>query len=479
MYEVRAPQAHGVRPALWHEGRVITHEELADAVEALAGSLRDRGPGLVLAFCRGRPGTVLGLLAARAAGLPVALVDANLAAPQRRALVEAYRPEWILDDRPEDDAVERLPVEDAVLGRRPGPPGPAPHPDLALLLSTSGTTGSPKLVRLSAAAVAHNARAIAAALDLGPEERALQALPLHYSYGLSVLHSHLVAGGSVALTERSPMERGWWQDLADAGCTSLPGVPTGWRHLLRLGLLDRAPPGLRTCTQAGGRLEPERVRLLASWAAARGGDLRVMYGQTEATARIAVMPPGASLRRPEAAGRVLAGGALWIEAPGSAGPERPPEVGEVVYRGPNVMMGYARRRADLARGDELQGVLRTGDLGRLDEAGLLVLAGRRSRLAKVHGLRLELDEVEALLQPHGPTAALEGDDELVLACAWGSPAELGALAPTLAVRLRLPAAALRLVHLDALPLSASGKIDYPALRRELLPAPLPAAVDPR
>ena len=466
------------QPALLHEGRSWTHEQLTLAARALAVPLRSRGPGLVLAFCRNRPGTVLGLLAARAAGLPVALVDAGLALPQRQALIEAYRPEWILDDRPTADATVVLPAEDAVLSRRPGPPGPPPHPALAMLLSTSGSTGSPKLVRLSADAVAQNARAIAAALELGPQERALQALPLHYSYGLSVLHSHLWIGGSVVLTERTPMERGWWQDLSDGACTSLAGVPTGWRHLLRLGLTDRAPPALRTLTQAGGRLEPELVLRLATWAEARGGDLRVMYGQTEATARIAIMPAGQSRLQPRCAGRALPGGALWIEPPlamaAGSGELTAEPTGEVIYRGPNVMMGYARRRADLARGDELQGVLRTGDLGRLDASGLLTVVGRRSRLAKVHGLRIDLDEVEALLQPRGPTAALQGDEQLVLACAWGADADLVAATQALAGRLRLHPSALRLVPVDALPLSPNGKIDYPALAHALLPPPLPS-----
>lgn len=473
-----APATPPASPALRFEGRTWTHEQLQTAALTAGAPLRDRGPALILAFCRNRPGTVIGLLAARAAGLPIALMDAGLPAPRRAELLACYQPEWVLDDRPVEGAVQVLPVEDAVLSRRPGPPGAAPHPALGLLLSTSGTTGSPRLVRLSQAAVEHNARAIATALSLGPADRALQALPLHYSYGLSVLNSHLVAGGCVVLTDRSPMERGWWQDLTEGGCTHLPGVPTGWRHLLRLGLTERAPASLCQLSQAGGRLEPALVQRLADWAADRGGDLRVMYGQTEATARIAVMPAGQSRLHPEAAGRALPGGALWIERPVDPAGEGPADgVGEVVYRGPNVMMGHARRRADLARGDELQGVLRTGDLGRLDSDGLLRLVGRRSRFAKIHGLRIDLDEVEALLADQGPTAAVEAEDALHIACAWPEGARtdsastedqaLAAWTRDLAARLRLHPSALRLVRVDALPLSPNGKIDYPALRRAL------------
>ena len=135
--------------------------------------------------------------------------------------------------------------------------------------------------------------------------------------------------------------------------------------------------------------------------AARGGRFFVMYGQTEATARIAYVPPDRLSEKLGSAGIAIPGGRLSIE-PAGAGTMDGPVTGEVVYEGPNVMLGYATGSGDLALGDELGGVLRTGDIGYLDEDGFLFLVGRSKRIAKVFGLRINLDEVEAAMREHGP-----------------------------------------------------------------------------
>ena len=194
--------------------------------------------------------------------------------------------------------------------------------------------------------------------------------------------------------------------------------------LRRLDLGKLAPPSLRTLTQAGGRLDPALVRHFHGVAAARGGRLFVMYGQTEATARISVLSPDELPAHAGSVGRALPGGALAIDPDG-----------EVIYRGPNVMMGYAEDRADLARGDELGGVLRTGDLGRLDADGRLWITGRVKRIAKVFGLRVNLDELEAWLrgQPDAPVvAAIAGDDKLRVFVEGGAPDALAAIKRALA-----------------------------------------------
>ena len=271
------------------------------------------------------------------------------------------------------------------------------HPDLALLLSTSGSTGSPKLVRLSHANVWANARSIADYLGLTPADRAVTSLPLHYCYGLSVLTSHLLAGATVVLTDASVADDRFWALARAAGATSLAGVPYTFELLESRGFTGEELPTLRYLTQAGGRMDPDRVRRFAGLGREQGFDLFVMYGQTEATARMAYLPPHLALARPEAIGIPVPGGDLRL-APVPGAPEG---VGELVYTGPNVMMGYARTAADLGLGAETP-ELHTGDLARQADDGLWEVCGRLDRHAKVLGLRLDLLRLEA--QMPVPTA---------------------------------------------------------------------------
>jgi len=169
------------------------------------------------------------------------------------------------------------------------------HPDLALLLSTSGSTGSPKLVRLSYENLRANAESIATYLGIRETDRAATTLPMHYCYGLSVLHSHLVRGAGIILTGLSVADPCFWELFRRARGTSLAGVPYTFALLDRVGFDTMQLPDLRYITQAGGRLAPDQVRRYAELARRRGWDFFVMYGQTEATARIAYLPPDRTL----------------------------------------------------------------------------------------------------------------------------------------------------------------------------------------
>ena len=421
-------------------GERITYGALRARVAARAGTLRAAaGPaGIGVVFAGNDVATIVELYAALAAGVAIALLDRQLDDGRARAWIERYRPE-------------------VVSGRAVAEPlprgGAAPHPDLALLLSTSGTLGSPRMVRLAGSAVAANARAIAAALAIGPDEIAVTSLPLAYAYGLSVVTSHLVAGATVVVTAESVVSEPFWRACRDHGVTSLAGVPYTYEMLQRVELSRVAPPTLRTLTQAGGALAPAQLRHFHAIAAARGGGLFVMYGQTEATARISVLPASELPARAGSVGRAIPGGAIAIA----------PDGGEIVFRGPSVMMGYAEGRDDLARGDELGGELWTGDLGELDRDGHLWITGRSRRIAKVFGQRINLDELEAIAgaiaKPSAVAAIARGDRVRVVV-------EAGGAAPAIDTRRALAAATglhvsgFELVELPVLPRLASGKLDY-------------------
>ncbi|WP_043623677.1 AMP-binding protein [Nonomuraea candida] len=411
----------------------IGGDELAHYIKRAAENLDGLRPGPLFCAMRNTLASVFCYLGAWHAGRPVALLDPDLPPAALADLAERFRPAALLGfTHPLD-----------------GPPPPRtdvpdPHPDLGLLLATSGSTGSPKLVRLSRQAVLSNAAAIATALSLGPEEIAPTSLPLHYSYGLSVLNSHLVAGGAVVLTEAGLLERSFWADLRTYACTSLAAVPYQYSMLRRLRFDRSQYPSLTTLTQAGGRLAPELVEEFA----AQAERFYVMYGQTEATARIAVLPPDRLADRPGSVGVAIPGGRLEIED------------GEVVYYGPNVMMGYAERAEDLARGDDLGGRLRTGDLGRLDAEGFLHITGRLKRIAKVFGTRVNLDDVERLLRGSGPIAVTAGDDRMTIWTETADQPTRARLARRLAAELRLHWSGFDVRHIEHLPLLPTGKIDY-------------------
>ncbi len=382
---------HGDRPALLTADTAITFEQLADRIDEVADRL---GGARRLVLLRGgnTADTVVAYLAALRSGHPVILAPAARPGRPDRWLT-THDPDIVVDTVGGVHVDVRRPTSAHDL-----------HPDLALLLTTSGSTGSPRLVRLSHDNVTSNAAAIADYLRLSRSDRGVLSLPLHYCYGLSVLNSHLAAGAGVVVTELSVVDACFWDLVERHGVTGLAGVPHTFDLLDASGFADRELSRLRYVTQAGGKLAPERVTQYLQLGRRRGWDFVVMYGQTEATARIAYLPPDQAEHHPSAVGIPIPGGELRLD----------PSTGEIVYRGPNVMMGYASTPADLARGPELA-ELHTGDLGRELPGGLIEVVGRRSRFAKVFGLRIDLDEVERHLASTGlPAACAEVDGSLVV-----------------------------------------------------------------
>lgn len=360
-------------------------------------------------------------------------------------------------------------------------PSPCPmDPQLAVLLSTSGTTGATKLVRLSGRNIHANAVAIVDYLGISPLDTAITTLPLHYSYGMSVLNSYLAAGARLVLTEESVNSDLFWAQARDAGVTSLALVPTQFELLEKIGFNRARLPSLRYVTQAGGRLDPLLAQSFARAARNEGWELVIMYGQTEASPRIAYVPPEDVLDHAHTIGRPIPGGSLWIED-GQGNPiEEAGVAGELVYQGANVMMGYALTRANLSdpAGPE---VLRTGDIALREPGGFFRITGRASRFVKLFGLRIGLDEIEGELRQDGYRAYVSGDDRgVVVFVQNASEKVLALLGESLPAHFHLPSSAIRMVSLGDPPLLPSGKVDYRSLGRQaasLLAAPLPLVND--
>ena len=441
-------QGHGTAPALVADsGEQLDFSQLLARASDFAAAL---GPErrLVLLAVRNDIPSIVAWVGCLLGGHPAILLPAGQEADRIRT---AFRPDaaWSAED-------SQLHL---------APPAGGLHPDLALLLSTSGSTGSPRLVRLSGAAVHANADAIARTLGLTPDDRAITTLPFHYSYGLSVLNSHLLAGGSLAVCDLPVTHPRFEAFLHEAQPTSLAGVPLLHRQLAMSGLAARLPASVNTLTQAGGRMPPEEVLDMIALGDARGFRFIPMYGQTEATARMAWLPPDLARTAPDCIGMPIPGGSFRLVHPSGAPIETPGTAGELVYSGPNIMMGYAETRADLARGAELS-ALHTGDIAERTEQGLYRILGRQSRFAKIAGHRIGFDDLEALFRAEGAPATVTGTDGLLVAhLGPDGPAATdaqAALAARISARAHVPESVLTLLA-GPLPLLPSGKPDLPAI----------------
>lgn len=456
-------------------GRVVT----AGQIRARAAEIKQTERGLAFLMADGSLESsewFLGLFEARH---PVALLDPGTPVSLVLELISQYRPDVIID--PSGNILNllmspRLKEIGRLRNRKiwyANTKGLVPHKDLAVMLTTSGSTGSPKFVRLSVANILSNAQQIITSLGIRADDRAVTTLPLFYSFGMSVFTSHVLAGASVVVTTVSMLEERFWSDMVKYCVSFLPGVPATYSMLKRLGFEQRRLPSLRALTQAGGRLTPDLVSFFHEVMASRNGELFVMYGQTEASPRMACLPSDSLPEKIGSAGLALPGGQFTIR--GLEGEILAPgEIGEIFYRGPNVMMGYAESREHLALGSTNGEELSTGDLGYLDDHGFLFLTGRSKRICKLAGTRVSLDEIEGMISGILPgdaqiAAVDSGEAGVAIFVSEVDAAARIILRREIANNLRVPPKLLSIILVDRIPLLASGKTDYASLAQSLTP----------
>jgi acyl-CoA synthetase (AMP-forming)/AMP-acid ligase II len=452
-------------PAVYLEGHtVLTYGELAELVGESERVLRHDGKALVLcAGDRDLP-TLLAYLAALRLGHAVAFLPAS------KDILSAYRPEFVVPAPGPGTGLADLgyrpaaePIAGTTVFQRNSRPAGEIYLDMALLLGTSGSTGSPKTVRLSYSGLAGNTAAVIRALGITAAERAPTTLPITHAYGLSVLNTHLLAGAGVVLGDRSPLSLATWDHLVRSGATSFAAVPTTYAAFgpAHVNLLGRSK--IRTMTQSGARLGDDLTMRLVRMMDQRDGRFFVMYGQTEATSRIARLDPADLPGRLGSVGTAVPGGTITIR-PAPVHARAVSGEGAVHYRGPGVMLGYATSRADLCRDAEVD-VLDTGDLGYLRE-GYLYLTGRTKRIVKVLGVRTSLDDLERMVErPGHPAAVICGTDDVVHLVGAGDAAVHEQQRRQLVESLGVPSRHVVFRHVDRLPRTPGGKVDYQTLAR--------------
>lgn len=414
------------------DGTRMTYGELYDCVRTKARSLQ-RGI-LQFCLCRNDIDSIVFYLACLEANAPVVLLDAQKDEATIDHLRAIYQP-----------GITKC------------------HPDLAVCLTTSGSTGSPKLVRLTQRNLISNAESIAEYLHIDDKERPITMLPMYYSYGLSIINSHLIKGATILLTDKTYAQREFWNFLRENEATSMAGVPYTWEMLRRLRFFRMDLPSVKTLTQAGGKLNADIVREYIQNAQQTGRKFIVMYGQTEATARMSYLPWEQALDKCDSVGMAVPGGRFeLIDNQGNI-IQGPNIDGELIYYGENVSLGYADCAEDLQKGDENQGRLATGDIAYRDQDGFYYITGRLKRFVKIWGNRCNLDQLEQIVKTITISCACVGVDDCVTIFTTqdGVEQEIKSL---LTAKTGLNTRAFQVKKIDKIPTSLSGKLDYSTMQ---------------
>lgn len=387
------------------------------------------------------------------------LLDANISEEQLNGLQQAYRPDCLIQGG-------SITLCEELKGKQQHR---SFDEQLAVMLSTSGSTGSPKQVALSSKNLQANAQSICQYLPIHNTDTTITTLPFNYSYGLSIINSHLLTGACIFMTNVSIVDRQFWDILDKAEITSFGGVPYSYEMLLRLGLTKHELPFLRYFTQAGGKLQAKRVNVLSDYAKSHHKKFYVMYGQTEATARMAYVEPDVLTNKPETIGKAIPGGKLTLVNEQGDEISEPNQQGELVYCGDNVMLGYVESEADLNQITPLQN-LHTGDLAYFDEDGDFFITGRLKRFIKVFGLRISLDEVEQMLRKAGIDCYVVGEDNQIQLAVTRTALndkklDEKALIKQVSAQLHIHHSTVKVKAVEELPVTANGKADYQAVTR--------------
>lgn len=460
---------YGDRPlAVDDQGRSASCQEL----DVFSGELYEKtgDKKLIFILCENTLESLFGYLGSLRTGIVPLMLESHIHPELLEGLIREYHPSFlyvpdIWADRIKDCEVVWRYGGYCLCSRNEKQP-PSLYSELALLLTTSGSTGSPKLVRQSKANIVSNAGSIASYLEIDRDERPVTTLPMNYTYGLSIINSHVLKGATLLLTSYGVIERSFWDFAKEMRATSIAGVPYTYQILKRIGMMDMELPDLKTMTQAGGKLPVNLHREFALYAEQTGKKFVVMYGQTEATARMGYLPAARSLEKCGSMGIAIPGGSFWLEDDQGNRIMEPDTQGELVYQGENVALGYACGRDDLIKEDERKGVLHTGDMARRDSDGYYYITGRKKRFIKIFGNRINLDEVERLLKERyeGTDFACVGiDDCLKIFTDFREPDAGKQVLDYLYQVTGIGARAVRVRCLDQIPKNESGKTLYKEL----------------
>ena len=452
--------------AIDSQGQQLTYGALRDFAETAGQLMPTRS--LFFLLVENNVGGIAWSIGNLCAGNVPLILNAHMDEALYESLYTLYRPPFVC--MPESMA-EKFPYETIATYygytlMRTGHEACPLHDELSHLLPTSGSTGSPKLVRHKYENINAAALNISTFFELTPADRPLMVLPLYYTMGLSMVFSHLYAGATLLITNLSMTDRRFWQFMKDERATSFTGVPYSYQILNLMRFFRMDLPDLQLLTQGGGKMPRELNLKFAEWCRDTGRRWIATYGQSECTARMAYLPAKWAVEKVGSIGIAVPNAELsLIDAEGS--PITTPHTeGEMCYRGMNVTMGYARSREDLLLGDERHGFIHTGDLAYFDENGCYYIVGRMGRFLKLFGMRVGLDECEQIVKAKFPKAecACTGTDEKMTV--WITDESLKTqVKEELVSRLKLVASSFEVRIIPEIPKNEAGKTLYAQLMK--------------
>ncbi|MBR6400426.1 MAG: AMP-binding protein [Firmicutes bacterium] len=336
---------------------------------------------------------------------------------------------------------------------------------LSLLLTTSGSTGSPKLVRHKYGNLETNAENVAKVFSWRPDEEiGICDLPMNYTMGLNVINSHLIVGASVLMVKTNLMDPDFWAFIKNNGGTSFCGVPFSYEIMRRVGFEKMDLPQLYTLAEGGGKLTDKMFNWIAGYAKKNGKRFCATFGTSETSARISFLDPEMALEKIGSVGKAIPNGELFLldEVENEDGTS----TGELGYRGPNVTMGYALNREDLMKDDEFCGEYHTGDIAKRDREGFYFIIGRKGRFLKLFGLRVSLDETEQILKTQYPNMdfCCTGNDKQMNIFITNEDIK-DQIIPFISRKTNLHNSAFRVFVIKEIPKNDYGKVEFAELEK--------------
>lgn len=419
---------------------------------------------VIFCLCENSAGSLMGYLSFLNNGQVPLLLSANMDADLLSNLEQAYLPSyyWVSERKAKELAGKTLfSACGYVLLKTDNAPYPL-HEKLSMLLTTSGSTGSPKLVRHKYGNLEANAVNVAKAFSWAGDENGICDLPMNYTMGLNVINSYLVTGASVLMVKANLMDPEFWKFIKEQGGTSFTGVPFSYEVMRRIGFDKMDLPELHTLAEGGGKLTDKMFNWIATFCKNSGKRFCATFGTSETSARMAFLNPAMALEKIGSIGKSIPNGELFLvdevqNEDGSA-------TGELAYRGPNVTMGYALCKEDLLKGDEFCGEYHTGDIAKRDAEGYYYIIGRKGRFLKLFGLRVSLDETERILKTRYPNVdfVCTGDDKRMNIFVTDAKVK-GEVIPFISEKTNIHNSAFKAFVIEEIPRNEYGKVRFAEL----------------
>lgn len=453
--------------AIDNYGYEVTYREFCKSVIELAGYMESRAIAFVL--CENTVGALVSYVSCEHNKTVPLMLSAGLDQELLDGLLDTYTPKYIWVSERKCEKFSKY----KELVRRYGyvlyETGNDIYPvdsRLSLLLTTSGSTGSPKLVRYKEGNLEANAKNVANVFGWTKKERPFCDLPMNYTMGLNVVNSHLWVGATIVLTTYNIMSTEYWKMMKEQRCTNITGVPFSYEVFFRLRFQRMQLPDMYTFAEGGGKLTDKMFMDMVDYAEKNGKRFIATFGTTETSARLAFLDPKEARNRCGSIGKAIPEGKLsLIDDEGNEIDDIVAE-GEMVYEGPNVTMGYAVDKEGLMAGDDFNGRYVTGDIARRDEDGFYYIIGRKGRFLKLLGYRVSLDQCECLIKTEfGINCACTGTDKAMIVYITDSK-KTDEIATFILEKIHLYKSLVKVRTIDSIPLNENGKVMYRMLEKE-------------